>query len=56
MFSGPTLPDLTGKEIVLWLKITGIANTPDFSFWVGNSGLGNAYRWNIADAGTDTCH
>jgi peptidoglycan/xylan/chitin deacetylase (PgdA/CDA1 family) len=54
VFSGPTLPDLTGKEIVLWLKITGIANTPDFSFWVGNSGLGNAYRWSIADSGTDT--
>lgn len=51
VFSGATLPDMTGKEIVLWLKVTGMANTIDFKFWIGGTSLTNAYIWNISEAG-----
>lgn len=53
VFSGPTLPDMTGKEVILWIKNQGMANTIDFKFWIGESGLSNAYIWNLSEAGTE---
>lgn len=52
-FSGPTLPDMTDKEVILWIKNQGMANTIDFKFWIGESGLSNAYIWNLSEAGTE---
>lgn len=51
--SGPTLPDFTGKDVILWLKVTGMANAADFKFWLGGSGLATAYTWNLSEAGTE---
>lgn len=53
VFSGPALPDMTDKEIILWVKIQGMANTIDFKFWIGESSLTNAYIWNLSEAGTE---
>lgn len=53
VFSGPALPDMTDKEIILWVKIQGMANTIDFKFWIGESSLTNAYIWNMSEAGTE---
>lgn len=52
VFSGATLPDFTDHDVVLWLKITGMANTIDFKFWLGGTSLTNAYVWSLSEAGT----
>lgn len=52
IFSGATLPDFTNHDVVLWLKISGMANTIDFKFWLGGTSLTNAYIWNLSEAGT----
>lgn len=52
VFSGTTLPDMTGNDIILWIKIQGMANTIDFKFWIGTSGLSNAYIWSLNEAST----
>jgi peptidoglycan/xylan/chitin deacetylase (PgdA/CDA1 family) len=51
--SGPTLPDLTGKEPIIWFKITGMANTIDFKFKLGDAGFAHFYEWNLSEAGTE---
>jgi len=43
--------DLTGKQIVLWVKITGVADITEFLLYAGDSTLANNYSWTIADAG-----
>lgn len=52
VFTGSTLPDMTGYDPVIWVKIAGMANTIDFTFWVGGSSLTNAYIWNLNESGT----
>lgn len=53
VFSGATLPDMTGKDLVVWLKVTGMQNAADFKFWLGGSSLSTAYKWNLDESATE---
>lgn len=43
--------DLTGKQVVLWVKVTGVANITELLLYAGDAALTNNYSWTIADAG-----
>lgn len=43
--------DLTSKQIVIWVKVTGVANLTEMNLYAGDSTLANHYNWTIADAG-----
>lgn len=43
--------NLTDKQIVLWVKVTGVANITELLLYAGDAGLANNYSWTIADAG-----
>lgn len=53
IYGGPTLPDMTNADLVLLVKVTGMANAADFKFWLSDSNvMTNAYQWNLSEAGT----
>lgn len=54
---GPTLPDMTGHDLVLLIKVTGHTNAADFKFWLSDSSsFTNYYRWNLSEAGNPFPH
>lgn len=54
---GPTLPDMTGNDLVLLIKVTGHVNAADFKFWLSDSSsFTNYYRWNLSEAGNPFPH
>jgi hypothetical protein len=41
----------TGKMVVIWLKVDGVANLTELNLYAGDASLANSYNWTIADAG-----
>jgi peptidoglycan/xylan/chitin deacetylase (PgdA/CDA1 family) len=47
------LPDMTGHDLILLLKMQGMANVADLKFYVGSGGFATGYSWNLNESGTE---
>lgn len=43
--------DATDKQVVIWVKVTGVAYLTEMNLYAGDASLANHYNWTIADAG-----
>lgn len=46
--------DATANQLILWVKVEGVANLTEMNLYAGDSNLANHYNWTIADSGGPT--